>query len=106
MEINDEEFREITLFCPTYSSGDDMNFVAFGDSENFKIPVFTNHESYKKGFEYLKLSEQDQEYNLYTTHMNFFIQLASNDPAFTGLIVNIGDDDKIILDKEKLLTFI
>lgn len=105
MEFNEDEFKEITLYCPTYPTGEDMNFIAFGDSENFKIPVFTNHDSYKKGFKYLKLDEQDQEYNLYTTHMNFFIQLASNDPGFSGLIVNVADD-KMVLDKEKLLSFI
>ncbi len=105
MEINNDDFKEIELFCPTYPAGEDMNFVAFGSAEDFKIPVFTNHESYREGFEYLKLGEQDQEYNLYTTHMNFFIQLAANDPGFTGLIVNLPEDG-IILDKEKLLSFI
>ncbi|MDO5849483.1 MAG: hypothetical protein Q4P18_08100 [Methanobrevibacter sp.] len=105
MEINNEEFKEIQLFCPTYPIGEDMNFVAFGDENDFKIPVFTNHESYKEGYKYLKLDEQEQEYNLYTTKMNFFIQLAANDPGFTGLIVNLPED-KMILDKEKLLSFI
>lgn len=105
MEIDNQEFENITLFCPTYPTGEDMNFVAFGNSEDFKIPVFTNQEYYKKGFEYLQLDKQDQEYNLYTTKMGFFIQLAANDPGFTGLIVNIPEE-KIILDKEKLLSFI
>lgn len=105
MEINNDDFKEIELFCPTYPAGEDMNFVAFGSAEDFKIPVFTNHESYREGFEYLKLDQQDQEYNLYTTHMNFFIQLAANDPGFTGLVVNLPEDG-IILDREKLLSFI
>ena len=105
MEINNDDFKEIELFCPTYASGNDMNFVAFGSADDFKIPVFTNHENYKEGFEYLKLGEQNQEYNLYTTHMNFFIQLAVNDSGFTGLIVNLPESN-IILDKEKLLSFI
>lgn len=104
MEINKDEFKEIELFCPTYPTGEDMNFVAFGSEDDFKIPVFTNHESYIEGFEYLKLGEMEQEYNLYTTRMNFFIQLALNDPGFTGLIVNIPD--KVILEKEKLLEFV
>lgn len=105
MEISNDDFKEIELFCPTYSSGKSMNFVAFGTADDFKIPVFTNYESYKEGFEYLKLGEQDQEYNLYTTNMNFFIHLAANDAGFTGLIVNLPEE-KIILDKEKLLSFI
>ena len=30
MEINNDEFKEIELYCPTYSTGKDMNFVGFG----------------------------------------------------------------------------
>lgn len=104
MEINNEEFKNITLYCPTFPNGEDLEFVAFGDANDFKIAVFTNHESYKDGFEYLKLDKHDQEYNLHTTHMAFFIQLAVNDENFTGLIVNIADD-KILLEREKLLEF-
>ena len=105
MEIDKNEFENITLFCPTYPSGEDMNFVAFGDNNDFKIPVFTNQEYYKEGFKYLKLDEQEQEYNLYTTKMGFFIQLAANDPGFGGLIVNIPEE-KTVLDRKKLLEFI
>ncbi len=41
MEIKNEDFKEIKLFCPTYSAGKDMNFVAFGAADDFKIPVFS-----------------------------------------------------------------
>lgn len=42
MEIKNEDFKEIELFCPTYSAGKDMNFVAFRTADDFKIPVKFN----------------------------------------------------------------
>lgn len=101
MEINKEELKNVTLYCPTYPVGDDMNFVAFGDENDFKIAVFTTEEKYDEGFKYLKLDQQEVEYSLYTTDMELFIELAINDDGFSGLIVNLPEDNMIV-NKENL----
>lgn len=101
MEIDIEELKKVTLYCPTYKVDDNMNFIAFGDENNFKIAVFTTEEQYEAGYEYLKLDQQEQEYSLYTTDMELFIELAVNDDGFSGLIVNLPEDNMIV-DSEKL----
>ena len=44
MEIKNEYFKEIELFCPTYSAGKDMNFVAFrtADASGGASPTVTS----------------------------------------------------------------
>ena len=55
-------------------------------------------DEYEKGFEYLELAD----YKPTEVSDELFHELAKNDDAFTGLILNIHSENKIIT-KEELL---
>ena len=39
--------------CPVLGEGDERDFIAIGQAENFKIAVFTNLDMYHEGWKYL-----------------------------------------------------
>ena len=84
--------------CPTLGSDHEKDFLVTGSLDDFKIIVFSDIEEYKKGFEYLKLTD----YNPTEVSEELFCELAKNDEAFSGIIVNIHSDNKII-SKEELI---
>ena len=78
--------------CPTLGEDHEKDFLVCGSLDNFKIIVFSNLEEYWKGFEYLNLVD----YKPCEVEDELFFELAKNDDAFSGLILNIHNENKII----------
>ena len=73
-------------------------FLVTGTLDDFKIIVFSNIDEYEKGFEYLELAD----YEPTEVSDELFMELAKNDDAFSGLVLDIHSKNKIIT-KEELL---
>ncbi len=85
--------------CPTIGEDHEKDFLVTGSLDDFKIIVFSNIEEYYKGFEYLKLTD----YNPTEVSDELFSELAKNDEAFSGLILDIHSQNKTILKKDLIL---
>ena len=84
--------------CPTLGEDHEKDFLVTGSLDDFKIIVFSSLEEYEKGYEYLELID----YNPTEVSDELFHELAKNDDAFRGLILDIHSKNKII-SKEELL---
>lgn len=84
--------------CPTLGEDHEKDFLVTGNLDDFRIIVFSSLEDYDKGFEYLKLTD----YQPTEVSDELFHELALKDDSFSGLILNIHSDKKII-SKEELL---
>ena len=84
--------------CPTIGDDHEKDFLVCGTPDDFKIIVFSDIDEYEKGFEYLEL----EDYRPCEVSDNLFEKMALNDDAFSGLILNIHSENKII-SKEELL---
>ncbi len=84
--------------CPTLGDDHEKDFLVTGSLDDFKIIVFSSLEEYKKGYEYLEL----RNYNPTEVSDELFCELAKNDDAFSGLILDIHSKNKII-SKEELI---
>lgn len=84
--------------CPTIGKDHEKDFLVTGSLDDFKIIVFSSMDEYEKGVEYLKLVDYEP------TEVSdvLFHELAKNDDAFSGLILDIHSKNKII-SKEELL---
>ena len=82
--------------CPTLGDDHEKDFLVCGSLESFKIIVFSNFEEYEKGFEYLKLTD----YKPCEVSDELFSELAQNDDAFCGIIVDIHGQNKFISKKD------
>ena len=83
--------------CPVLGEGDERDFIAICQAENFKIAVFTNLDMYHEGCKYLRVTG----YEPIKVSDELFKDLAKKDDEFTGIIVNIHNEKKII-NKEEL----
>ena len=84
--------------CPTIGEDHEKDFLVTGSLDDFKIIVFSNLEEYEKSCEYLGLSD----YEPTEVSGKLFHELALNDDAFSGLILDIHSENRII-SKEELL---
>lgn len=84
--------------CPTIGEDHEKDFLVTGSLDDFKIIVFSNKEEYEKGFEYLELAD----YKPTEVSDELFRELAKNDDAFSGLIVDIHSKNTVI-SKEELI---
>lgn len=84
--------------CPTLGDDHEKDFLVTGSLDDFKIIVFSSLEEYEKGYEYLEL----RDYNPTEVSDELFHELAKNDDAFSGLILDIHSKNKII-SKEELI---
>ncbi len=84
--------------CPTIGEDHEKDFLVTGDIDNFKIIVFSNNEEFKKGIEYLDVDG----YNPTEVSDELFSQLAKNDDAFCGIILDIHSKKEVILKKDLL----
>ena len=84
--------------CPTLGDDHEKDFLVVGSLDNFKIIVFSDLEEYEKGFRYLELTD----YKATEVSDELFKKLARDDDAFSGLVLDIHDKNKII-SKEELL---
>ncbi len=82
--------------CPTLGEDHERDFLVTGSLNDFKIIVFSSLEEYEKGFEYLELAD----YMPTEVSDELFKNMAKNDEEFTGLILNIHDENKIITKDE------
>ena len=85
--------------CPTIGEDHERDFLVTGSLDDFKIIVFSSLEEYEKGFEYLKLAD----YEPTEVSDKLFCELAKNDDAFGGLVLDIHSENKKIISKEELL---
>lgn len=82
--------------CPTIGKDHERDFLVTGSLDDFKIIVFSSMEEYEKGFEYLELVDYEP------TEVSdvLFHELALNDDAFSGLILNIHSENTTITKDE------
>ena len=82
--------------CPTIGKDHERDFLVTGSLDDFKIIVFSSMEEYEKGFEYLELVDYEP------TEVSdvLFHELALNDDAFGGLILNIHSENRTITKDE------
>ena len=81
--------------CPTIGEDHEKDFLVTGSLDDFKIIAFSNMDEYEKGFEYLELVDYKPTEE--------FSELAKNDDAFSGLILDIHSDKKIITKEELII---
>ena len=84
------------FICPTIGEDYERDFLVTGSLDNFKIIVFSDLDEYEKGFEYLELTD----YKPTEVSIDLFKELSRNDDAFSGIILNIHDENRIISKKE------
>ncbi len=82
--------------CPTIGKDHERDFLVTGSLDDFKIIVFSSMEEYENGFEYLELVDYEP------TEVSdvLFHELALNDDAFSGLILNIHSENTTITKDE------
>ena len=85
--------------CPTIGEDHEKDFLVTGSLDDCKIIAFSNLQEYEKGFEYLELVD----YTPTEVSDELFSELAKNDDAFSGLILNIHSENKIITKEELFL---
>ena len=88
----------MNFICPTIGEDHERDFLVTGTLEDFKIIVFSNMDEYEKGFEYLELVD----YKPTKVSLELFQELSKNDDEFSGIILNIHNENKFISKKEIL----
>ena len=84
--------------CPTIGEDHEKDFLVTGSLDDFKIIVFSDLDEYEKGFRYLEI----EDYEPTEVSLNLFKELSRNDDAFSGIILNIHDENRFISKKEIL----
>ena len=84
------------FICPTIGEDHEKDFLVMGSLEDFKIIVFSDMEEYERGYEYLELAD----YQPCEVSIDLFKELAKNDDEFSGIILDIHSENKIISKKE------
>lgn len=86
------------FICPAIGEDHEKDFLVMGSLDDFKIIVFSDEDEYKKGFDYLELAD----YKPCEVSLHLFQELSRNDDAFSGIILNIHNENKFITKKELL----
>lgn len=86
------------FICPTIGEDHEKDFLVTGSLDDFKIIVFSDLDEYEKGFIYLEI----EDYEPTEVSPNLFKELSRNDDAFSGIILNIHDENRFISKKEIL----
>ena len=86
------------FICPTLGDDHEKDFLVTGSLDDFKIIVFSSYEEFKKGYEYLEITD----YNPTEVSIELFKELSKNDNEFRGLILNPHSENKVISKKELL----
>ena len=79
--------------CPTIGEGHEKDFLVNGNLNDFKIIVFSDYDQYNDGIKYLELTDYEPS----DVSVDLFVNLAENDDAFSGIILNIHSENKIII---------
>ena len=85
--------------CPAIGEDHERDFLVMGSLDDFKIIAFSDIDEYEKGFEYLELTD----YKPCEVPDTLFSELAKNDDAFSGIILDIHSKNKIILKEELII---
>ncbi len=86
------------FICPAIGEDHEKDFLVTGSLEDFKIIAFSNMEEYEKGYEYLEL----RDYNPCEVSVDLFKELSKNDDAFSGIIVDIHNEKRVLTKKDIL----
>ena len=86
------------FICPTIGEDHEKDFLVMGSPEDFKIIVFSSHEEYEKGYEYLELAD----YHPCEVSIELFKELSKNDDEFSGIILNIHNENRILTKRDIL----
>ena len=89
------------FICPTLGKDHEKDFLVTGTLEDFKIIAFSSLEEYEKGFDYLELVD----YEPTEVSIELFQELSRNDDKFSGIILNIHNENKFVSKKELLENF-
>lgn len=84
------------FICPTLGEDHEKDFLVTGSLDDFRIIAFSDMDNYKKGFEYLEIID----YEPCEVSVDLFKELAKNDDAFSGIILNIHEEKRIITKEE------
>ena len=82
--------------CPTIGEDHEKDFLVTGSLDDFKIIAFSDLDEYEKGFEYLELTD----YKPTEVSVELFQELSKNDDAFSGIILDIHSENRVISKKE------
>ena len=82
--------------CPTLGEDHEKDFLVSGSLDDFRIIAFSSAEEYERGFEYLELAD----YEPTEVSDELFRELAKNDDAFSGIILDIHSKNRIISKEE------
>lgn len=86
------------FICPAIGDGHERDFLVTGSSEDFKIIAFSDIKEYEKGCEYLEL----KDYAPCEVSEDLFKELSKNDDAFSGIILNIHNEKRVLTKKDIL----
>lgn len=86
------------FICPAIGEGHERDFLVTGSLEDFKIIAFSDMEEYEKGHEYLEL----EDYGPCEVSIDLFRELSKNDDAFSGIILDIHSEKRVLTKKEIL----
>ena len=89
------------FICPTLGKDHEKDFLVTGTLEDFMIIAFSSLEEYEKGFDYLELVD----YEPTEVSIELFQELSRNDDEFSGIILNIHNENKFVSKKELLENF-
>lgn len=84
------------FICPTIGEDYEKDFLVTGSLDDFKIIAFSDLDEYEKGFEYLQLTD----YKPTEVSVELFQELSKNDDAFSGIILDIHSENRVISKKE------
>lgn len=88
----------MNFICPTIGDSHEKDFLVIGKIDDFKIIVFSDMKNYDEGFKYLETTD----YKPCEVSVKLFKELAKNDDEFSGIILNIHKENKIITREEIL----
>lgn len=84
------------FICPTIGEDHEKDFLVTGSLDDFKIIAFSDIDEYEKGFKYLELAD----YKPTKVSVELFRELSKNDDAFSGIILDIHSENRVISKKE------
>lgn len=88
----------MNFICPTIGDSHEKDFLVIGKIDDFKIIVFSDMKNYDESFKYLEITD----YKPCEVSVKLFKELAKNDDEFSGIILNIHKENKIITREEIL----
>ena len=86
------------FICPAIGEDEERDFLAAGTLDDFKIIAFSDMDEYEKGYDYLELTD----YEPCEVSIDLFKELAKNDDEFSGVILDIHNEKRVLTKKDIL----